>query len=352
MLTGNFPEINYIHEVATLGLGEDVAAMERANRLAFVRDCLAERALEIATSPSTPQGDAFKAERLYDQINLAHVASVEQSKDASNGLSFEQSKTREAILGTFDTSYATYSTVVRQMNEQRVSKFGLSADTLPIVGEDIIKKRIEALLSNPVLLSEIQADINYFIENPEQNSPEAGYDIVIVPEGYTSPDRNNTARLVQFMFSARLYGTGKLRYIPDYPKEIGANVGMSMLPSTGRGYRLALAPRHYNLQAGTGAAQLSEIQSRNLVNTSLIFRIPDHVEALTQYGNLIASGQLDDQDTRKDSTYFGRIDDKMLPKRRSSILFIPDDDHVIVNSISEGGNSADFQSNRALIIFG
>ena len=208
--------------------------------------------------------------------------------------------TPESLLRSLDTALVTYSSFVDTLNTARAEVKGSKKPTqLEVVDADIIHRDVEALLANENLMAELQAEIDYFTANPEEGSPEAGFELVIVPEGLSATDEQAIAHNLQNKISSN-YSTPYIRPADSNDKRTPE--------VTSKGYRLAFAPRHYNVPKGTNTNQTSWMNGNNQHTTATELQTATDAEAMSYINGLVDNKQLDNSGTHFDQTYFRRFD--------------------------------------------
>src|SRR3989344_3380749 len=187
--------------------------------------------------------------------------------------------TSEGLLATLDTALTTYGSQLDTVNTARDEAKGRKRDKpapLEAVDHNVIRAEVEALAADPAILADLQAEADYFTANPETNSPAVGFDIIVVPEGLTATDEQ----------------------------------------AIGKGFRVAFAPRHYNVPSGTAASQTNWMNNANESTSATQLQTATDGEALAQINNLHqADGELNDPTTRYDKTYFRRFDQAPVDDR-------------------------------------
>ncbi len=243
---------------------------------------------------------------------------------------------REGLLSTLDTALTTFSSQVDVVNGERSKVKGRKKpEQLKAVDQDVIRAEVEALVSDPATIAELQAQADYFTANPETDSPAAGFDIEIVPEGLTDTDEEAIARDVQSKITSQYspYIRGS-RYNDKRTPEV-----------TGKGFRIAFAPRHYNVPTGTTPFQTKWMKAANETTTATKLQTATDAEALAQINNLQATGALDDPDTRFHTSYFRRFDQAPVDGVVSSVFVVGDGGLLLGGSVVRGACSA-----RALVV--
>jgi|GEM_PF-2371344 len=210
--------------------------------------------------------------------------------------------TPESLLETLDTAYKTYGFLVDTPNERRAAvKVGRKEkrpQQLELANKNIIKAEVEALLANEDLIAELQTEVDYFTANPEADSPEAGFDLMIVPEGLTSDDDQATAKVLQAKITTQ--------YKPYIRPDVHNDPRTPEI--TGKGYRIVFAPRHYNVPEGTTTEQTTWMKTKNKQTTVTQLETATDAEAMAQINNLQDTSELNDPSTRYDKNYFRRFD--------------------------------------------
>lgn len=205
----------------------------------------------------------------------------------------------ESLLEGFDQAYQTYSFLLDATNGARAEAKGRKKPAqLEAVDVDTVRADVEALLANQDLIAELQAEVGYFTTNPEVDSPAPGFDLVIVPEGLTTTDEQAIAGGVQAKITTD--------YTPYIRPE--AYNDKRTPEVTGKGYRIAFAPRHYNVPKGTATNQTNWMKGNNRRTTATQLETATDAEALAYINGLADTKQLDNPSTRFDQTYFRRSD--------------------------------------------
>ena len=207
--------------------------------------------------------------------------------------------TAESLLATFDGAYQSYGLLVSAANSTRAEAKGRKKSApLETVAANTILADVEALLSDPDTLQELQAEIDHFTKNPETGSPEAGFNLIIVPEGLTAADEQAAARDIQAKVTNRYEPYIRpAKYNDPRTPEV-----------TGKSYRLAFAPRHYNVPSGITSKQTNWMNAANQRTTATELQTATDGEALAAINNLADNNELDNPSTRFDQTYFRRFD--------------------------------------------
>lgn len=205
----------------------------------------------------------------------------------------------ESLLEGFDQAYQTYGFVLDATNSARAEAKGRKKPAqLETVSADDIRTDVEALLANEDVIAELQAEVDHFVANPEADSPAPGFDLVIVPEGLTASDEQAVAEGVQAKITTD--------YTPYIRPE--AYNDKRTPEVTGKGYRIAFAPRHYNVPKGTAAEQTKWLTAYNQQTAATELQTATDAEALAYINGLADTGALDNPSTRFDQTYFRRSD--------------------------------------------
>ena len=226
--------------------------------------------------------------------------------------------TSEGLLATLDTALTTYGSQLDTVNTARDEAKGRKRDKpapLEAVDHNVIRAEVEALAADPAILADLQAEADYFTANPETNSPAVGFDIIVVPEGLTATDEQAIAKDVQAKITKD--------YTP-YIRDARYNDKRTS-EATGKGYRVAFAPRHYNVPSGTTNSQTNWMNNANESTSATQLQTATDGEALAQINNLHqADGELNDPTTRYDKTYFRRFDQAPVDDRVSRVVVSDD----------------------------
>jgi hypothetical protein len=216
----------------------------------------------------------------------------------------------ESLLATLDTALSTYGSLLDVVNSARADVKGRKKDKpapIEAVDQNVIRAEVEALTSDPAILAELQAQADYFTAHPEANSPAVGFDILVIPEGLTAADEQAVARDQQVRIKNQLgtdYSTPYIR-----PKAYNDKRTPEV---TGKGYRIAFAPRHYNVPSDTAASQTKWMKAANAENTATRLATATDAEAMSQIDNLLHNNELpegaDYNVDRFHMTYFRRFD--------------------------------------------
>ncbi len=244
----------------------------------------------------------------------------------------------ERLLATLDTALTTYSSLLDTVNAARTDAKGRKKDKpspLEAVDQDTIRAEVEAIAANPAILVDLQAEADYFSANPETNSPAVGFDIVVIPEGLSTTDEQAITKDVQAKITTQYnpYIQGD-RYNDTRTSEV-----------TGKGYRIAFAPRHYNVPSGDTDTQTAWMKAANQNTSSTQLKTATDVEALAQINNLQATGELNDPNTRFDKSYFRRFDQAPVD---DCVLYVCVDAYGRLNL--GGSNVRGDRSTRALVV--
>jgi len=242
----------------------------------------------------------------------------------------------ESLLATLDTALTTYSSLLDIINGERAKVKGRKKpEQLEAIDQAIIRAEVEALVSDPAIIAELQTEADYFTANPETDSPEVGFDIVVIPEGLTATDDQAIAKDLQAKITTE--------YSPYIRPEAYNDKRTPVI--TGKGYRIAFAPRHYNVPKGSTSDQTSWMKNENQGTTATELQTATDAEALAQINNLQATGELNDPSTRFDKTYFRRFDQAPVGGGVSCV-FVDDYGKLV---LGESGVRSGYSS-RALVV--
>lgn len=174
--------------------------------------------------------------------------------------------TAEVLLSTLDSAIETYCDFTQVINTDRTHR---SRKPVEVIDTETIRADVEALLADENVLTDLRADFDFFTNNPVEGSPDVGFDIVIMPEGLEFDD----AIALAFHLQAKLNGerpvVGK-RFQDEEPTA-----------TNGKGYRIAFAPRHFNVPGATTAGYQKEwLKLNNTVLTATELQTATYNEAL------------------------------------------------------------------------
>ncbi|MDQ3158995.1 MAG: hypothetical protein M3P98_02565 [bacterium] len=208
--------------------------------------------------------------------------------------------TPESLLEGFDQAYSSYLFELDATNAARSEAKGRKKPAqLETVDADVIRTDVEAILANEGVMAELQAEVDYFTHNPEDESPEAAFDLMIVPEGLNLAD--------ELAIAADLQGKIPSHFVDPYIRPEAYNDKRTPVV-TGKGYRLSFAPRHYNVPKGTAKKQTTWLNGNNHRTTATELQTATDAEAMAYINGLANTGAFDNPTTRFDQTYFRRFD--------------------------------------------
>ena len=93
-----------INEVKTMDLGEAAKTVEMEERIAAVRQVVAERALDIATDPETPQGQVRDAEKLYERMGVPLLGEQDSTVETESPLEQWVNESKQALAEQYECS--------------------------------------------------------------------------------------------------------------------------------------------------------------------------------------------------------------------------------------------------------
>jgi hypothetical protein len=271
-----------------IGMDDDV--LVEVAQAAF--DTLRERSLDMSGLLGSLATDAAQA--------------TEAPVDAIETGTSERLPLRESLLSGFDRAYKTYTSQIGLSNTERAAvKNRNKPEQLKVVDQSVIEADIAAILATPGVVAELQAEIIYFSEYPETDSPAPGFDLLIVPEGLVGSDEQAIAKDLQ----ARIdndYSRPSIRPSAYNDKRISE--------ITGKGYRVVFAPRHYNIPKGTTSEQTSWMKAQNENSTVIELQTVTDAEALAFISGLEDNCELNNSSTLSlfYQTHFRRFDQTPL----------------------------------------
>lgn len=285
---------------------------------------------------------------LAQQFNLTAEVVGSLAVDATNETTHSPEATPltpESLMASFDIAYLGYSTQVETVNAARAEVKGRKKPAqLEVVSEDTIRADVEAILADETFMAELQADVDHFTKNPEVDSPVAGFDIRVIPEGLNAADEKVLAKDQQLRIKAAL----GINYNKPYIRPEAYNDKRTP-ETTGKGYRIVFAPRHYNVPKGTTTEQTAWMKTQNQRTTATELQTATDTEALSHIDRLLADntspkGAGYDVDRYRQS-YFRRFDQAPHDDSVSGV-------YVFGNGLLFLGRSFvhDDRSTRALVV--
>jgi len=216
-------------------------------------------------------------------------------------LSPEEKQFKESLLEGFEVSYDTYATLLDVMNTAKDRK----ENKLELASEEEAKEAVETLLT-PGVIREAMRQMEEFSVNPEENSPEVGFDIILAPnEDLNASDETVVAKHIQSKLKDAYSGN-------DYVYEPFHNRATAhWADATGASIVAALAPRHLNIRKGEktvteSGEELTPTESQGAVVRAQNEQLEqDGVElvtsgidtfAMTHIARLIEDGAIDTKD--------------------------------------------------------
>lgn len=205
------------------------------------------------------------------------------------------------LLGGFAAAYDSYTRAVADANARRND-----AEQLPLTDAETIQAELVAILT-PTVLAELQANVNYFTSHPETDSPQADYNIYIVPGGVTDEDNQATAHRLQQLLNPKDPDGDKdkfrtrARYI--YVKHTSQD---TLIIPTHHDYQIFFAPSHYNVPSGFFARQVDWLVAYNQTLKAIALQTASDEAALAVIDGLVAAGQLTNPGSRYSLARFDR----------------------------------------------
>ena len=323
----------------------------------------AEYPYRLTAQEATKNGLTEEATRLGYQANImgvfagkAYLSTLETQLEAGNGketlattpetLTPEEQAYKETALEQLKVSFSSYENVMGAMNSHRNPQ-----DKLFIAGEEQAKTALEAILT-PAMIRAEMAQIAEFTANPEENSPEAGFDTLFIPnESLTAGDETALANHLQAKLTA--YGGEAYTYEPMHNSDTAHK-------ATGSDTEVLAVrvPKHLNVRKGVGTEEKTAVQSQaddvnahnNDPNTSYKLQMGTDIEALTHIALLIDTNAID-------ATTPGYDDKRFWSIYYKNVLQEPVDDFVSYVCVGVDGrlyrNGSDINNDppsRALVV--
>ena len=199
----------------------------------------------------------------------------------------EELEFKESLKASFETSYGTYSSLLDAMNGSK-DRSKRSSEKLEVASEQEAQTAIEALLT-PGVIREAMSQIEEFSANPEDKSPEAGFDVVLIPnDDLTASDENAAAKHLQSLIPA--WDGDDFVYEPLHNE----TTAHKAKPDVDNAVIAVLAPRHLNMRKGVVADQADRLDKIKADETSEAYlETADDITAITHATQLIAEGLID-----------------------------------------------------------
>jgi len=262
------------------------------------------------TPETTPEAPIISPESLLATLDTA-LTTYSSLLEIINGERAKVIRKKQEQLEAIDQAIIIRAEVKGHRNRQKLLKAidqaiiiraelkGLKKqEQLEAIDQAIIRAEVEALVSDPAIIAELQTEADYFTANPETGSPKVGFDIVVIPEGLTATDDQAIAKDLQAKITKGYRPYIRLEAYNDKRTPV----------ITGKGFRIVFAPRHYNVPHGSTRYQTSWMKNKNQCTKATKLQTATDAEALAQINNLLATGELNDPDARFDKTYFSRFD--------------------------------------------
>ncbi len=245
--------------------------------------------------------------------------------------------TPEKLLSTLETALITYNLLLNVTNDERAKvQSDKRPEQLKAIDHNVIKAEVEALVSDSVILTELQAEADYFSVNPEFYSPKIGFDIVIIPKGLTTNDEQAIVKNLQSKIIP-------INYNPYIRPEAYNDKRISK--PTSKDYYIAFVPRHYNVPKGSAFDQTDWMTNQNNKTVATELKTATDAEALAQINNLQIIDELNDYDTRYDKSCFRRFDQVPVNDNVSEVYICIEHRIALIES-----SVNDIRPTRALIV--
>jgi len=266
--------LNWVNEVSTLPIGEAAQGVETDERILFIADAIADRALDIATDPGTPQGQVPDALGVYERATNVET------------LTPEEQEFKESLLGGFNTSYDVYTSTLDVMNaqERRIN------NPLEQATEEKARQVIEELLT-PGVIREAMANVAAAEDIPENEEygliPRARV-ALMVDQNTTAADETVAAEDLQAKFEKAYSGDDYLN--PDFHNESTAHKATR----PGAIVRAEIVFDHLNLPSATATEQKTLVDTHNEApDTETKYKTGDNMVFVAHINQLVAEGLID-----------------------------------------------------------
>ena len=215
----------------------------------------------------------------------------------------EEQAYKEAILEGLGVSRNSYSSVMDAMNSTKARKQG--KNKLSVATETEARTALEAVLT-PAMIRAEMAQIAEFTANPEQGSPEAGFDtLFITNKSLTADDETALANHLQGKLTAH---SGKA-----YTYEPLHNGSTAHVATSSDAKVLAVrVPKHLNVRKAENTAEQTAVDVQktaveahnNNPDTTYKLQMASDLEALTHIALLIDTNAIDTTNPNYDEKRF------------------------------------------------
>jgi len=198
---------------------------------------------------------------------------------------------KETALERFAVSNNSYRSYMHAMNKHKSPE-----DKLVVVGSERAKTALEAILT-PAMIRAEMAQVAEFTANPIENSPEAGFDTVFIPNADLT-DRDETVLANHLQGKLRAYKGKDGAYV--YPALHNSDTAHTATSADANVVAVRV-PRHLNVAKGVGTNEITAVQDQanqvnahnNDPNTSYKLEMASDMVALAHIALLIDTQAID-----------------------------------------------------------
>lgn len=250
-------------------------------------------------------------------------------------LSSTHAELREQLLGKFDLGFTVYELMLSTIAEVD----GAKTDCMP-VDKEHARKALHGWLS-PARLKVLAEQIELHKANPQSGSPDAGFDILVLPA--ITPSNTAKDELARHVQKALPFA-GDTSLGKDYHSLL-KSVATTIHPTLP--IRFAAAPRHYNIPGQSAIGQIHYVRAHNGLNPGAQLAEASDFEAIAHYHVLLGEELLTTPTSKSvDRTYYRSRCGHTPTGHHFSAIFVSDRGQLIRSgSKFDNGNPA-----RALIV--
>jgi len=198
----------------------------------------------------------------------------------------EEAAFKESLLERLKKTYRTYAFAMNVMNGARGKKA-----KLPVADFLVVKTAAEGFLTDD-LVRGAKAEVDKFTAHPIENSPEAGFDLLPLPNtNLTGDDETALADHIQGLFASAYKGDAHV-YPPFHDNDTAHQADGTKAAVT-----FVLAPTHLNLDHGDVAKQKADLEAHNADPDTTTYQTGNDLAAMLHIKHL-ADNKLIDTTTK------------------------------------------------------
>ena len=226
--------------------------------------------------------------------------SVEQVATDPETLTPEEQAYKEIAIELLVASHDSYSGYMGAIKKGKRNK-------LPVATSEEARLAAEAVLT-PAMIRAEMAQIAEFTANPIENSPEAGFDTVFIPNANLT-DRNETVLANNLQGKLQAYKGSDGAYV--YPALHNSDTAHTATSADANVVAVRV-PRHLNVAKGAGTSEVTAVQDQanqvnahnNDPNTSYKLEMASDMVALAHIALLIDTQAIDTTNPKYDAKRF------------------------------------------------